>query len=136
MKEKNIAIIRIIAGVISLLWASFWIFYGLFSGLPEGGGFSGFLYHVPNALPGIAMLISSAIAWRCATVGGVLLCVESLLIVVGYPLLFYSRTPITTIIYIILGMGIPPMFSGLLFVVSGKLCRRYQMSLNPYSSDD
>ena len=136
MNEKNIAIIRIIAGVVSLLWAAFWIFYGLFSGLPEGGGFSGFLYHAPNALPGIIMLISAAIAWRCATVGGVILCVESLLIVVGYPLLSHSKTHITTIIYIILGMGIPPMFSGLLFIVSGKLCKRYRMSMNHYSSSD
>ncbi len=124
MTSTNLVTKRIsrVARVLALVWACWWTFFMLASG--AGGGFKGVLTNAPNALPGLVFLISVAIAWKWEAVGGIVLMVESLLILIVYPLFVRGELPLSGIIFVMLTLGLLPLVAGILFLVSWQRTRR------------
>jgi hypothetical protein len=108
---------RWMARGLSLVWAGFWVFFGVASGIGERGKPMEVLIH--TAVPGLIFLVSALIAWRWEAVGGVLLVVEGLVVAVGYPLMA-RHFPLSTKIFIELTMATPPLVSGLLLLSAWK----------------
>jgi hypothetical protein len=104
--------IRKIARVLTILWASGWILFGLSSALSEGMTPSGVLLHA--ALPGLIFLLTTIIAWRWELIGGKLLMFEGLLILVFFPVIAAGSIPFGGILYVILTMALPPLGAGFL----------------------
>lgn len=104
--------IRKIARVLTILWASGWILFGLSSALSEGMTPFGVLLH--TALPGLIFLLTTIIAWRWEMIGGKLLMFEGQCILVFFPVIAAGSLPIDGILYVILTMALPPLGAGFL----------------------
>jgi hypothetical protein len=113
---------RLIARVLSLLWAAFWVWFGVASGIGEGLTAAGTLMH--TAAPGLIFLGSALLAWRVELVGGIGLIAEGLLVCVAYPVMASGRFPPQTIFFVLLTMGAPPLIAGLLFLLGWRRSRR------------
>lgn len=100
--------------ILGLVWAGWWIFFGIASGIVEGLDFVGVLIH--TALPGLIFLASVMVAWRWKAIGGIVLIVEGLSILIALPIAF-TGFPLLTIV---LAMGLPPLIAGVLFVLSWR----------------
>lgn len=73
----------------------------LLSGAEQcGGGLRGILRNAPNALLGLFFLVSVAVAWKREAVGGIVLILEGLLILIGYPMLVRDKFSLSGIILI------------------------------------
>lgn len=115
---------------LSLIWAVFWTWFGLDSGIGEGGKPLEVLLH--TAVPGLVFLGSALMAWRWEPVGGVLLLLEGLIVLIGYPLLTqHSRMPLSAKIFVELTMALPPLVSGILFLTASRRAAHGQMGLSP-----
>ncbi len=108
--------IRKIARVLTILWASGWVLFGLSSALSAGMTPSGVLLH--TSLPGLIFLLTTIIAWRWEMIGGRLLMFEGLLILVFFPVIAAGSIPIGGILYVILTMALPPLGAGFLLRAS------------------
>lgn len=98
------------ARLIALAWAGWWIFFGLASGIGEGLDWEGVLIH--TAVPGLVFLVLALLPlWR-EGVGGALLILTGLLVAVWYPVMVYGRFPLSTIIFVLLLMALPPFLTG------------------------
>jgi hypothetical protein len=111
---------RYLARALALLWAGWWVFFGLASGIGEGGTPAYVLLH--TAVPGLVFLISAIVAWRWEAVGGVILMLEGVLVLIGYPIVF-GRFPLTTIVFVLLTMALPPLVAGFLFLADWRRLR-------------
>lgn len=105
--------LRYSALILALIWAGWWTFFGLASGIGEGSKPVGVLLH--TAAPGLIFLASAVIAWRWERIGAIVLLVEGALILIGYPLLF-RRFPLSTILFVLLTMALPPLVAGCLLL--------------------
>ncbi|MFH0765407.1 MAG: hypothetical protein V2A61_03200 [Calditrichota bacterium] len=105
-----------VARIITLLWAGFWVWFGLASGIGEGLSFGGILLHA--VMPGLVWLALALAVWRWPKVVGGLLIFAGLAVLVGYPMSFGSRFPLLTIICVELTMALPPLLSGILLVIA------------------
>ena len=76
--------------------------------------------NAPNALPGLALLSSVAIAWRWQLIGGILLVLEAAIIAVVYFMMTYSIFPHSTIIFVLLTMALPPLVAGSLLLANWR----------------
>lgn len=110
--------IRWTARITSLLWASFWVWFGLASGLGEGGGPVAVALH--TAVPGLVFLAMAAMAWKREIAGGYALLGVGLIVAAGYPILFISRLPISAVLMTDAMLALPPLLSGALFIAAGK----------------
>jgi hypothetical protein len=108
--------IRKMARVLTILWASGWVLFGLSSALSEGMTPSGVLLH--TALPGLIFLLTTIITWRWEVIGGKLLMFEGLFILVFFPVIAAGSMPIEGILYVILTMALPPLGAGLMLRAS------------------
>ena len=107
------------ARIIALLWAGFWMFFGIASGIGEGLRLTGILMHV--LLPGLVFLGIALLAWRWETHGAILFMTIGLIVLIAYPILFGGKFPLSTIIFVDLTMALPPLVAGaLLFVAVRK----------------
>lgn len=50
--------------------------------------------------------------------GGIILLLEGLILLVGFPLLTYNQLPFSTIILVMLTLALPPLVAGLLFLAA------------------
>jgi len=107
-----------IARALALVWACWWAFFGLASGLSEGLAPLAVLIHA--AMPGLVFLISASVAWRWQRPGGVLLAVEGIVVLIGYPARTYGRFPPSTIVFVCLTMGLPPLAAGGLLLANWR----------------
>lgn len=65
--------LRYIARGVLLAVAGFWFIFALLSGAGQyGGGFSGIIKNLPNAIPWVVLFIFVYIAWRWEHIGGTL----------------------------------------------------------------
>lgn len=102
-----------IARGLALLWAIWWAFFVLFSGVSERASVAG------NSLliaPGLILLFTAAIPWRWEPVGGAILVIEGLIALIGYPLVAHDRFSSSTVIFVVLAMALPPLVAGALFL--------------------
>ncbi len=119
--RRRINWLRIIPRSLALAWALFWVWFGAASGISEGVGFFGAVKH--TALPGLIFLASALIPWRFPRSGGIILIVEGVLITIAYPIMF-DQFPLTIIMYVLLTMSVPPLLSGILFLLEHRRIRR------------
>ena len=98
------------AHAILILWAGFWTWFGLASGIGEDLDPLGILMH--TTLPGLLFVGITLLAWRWERVGGPTLIVVGLALALIYPLsiggwrVFYP--------FILATMVLPPVVAGLL----------------------
>ena len=114
MAGKSANLLRWIARIIALIWAGFWTFFGVASGLGERLDPAGVFMH--TLLPGLVFLGSAFIPWRWQLWGGIVLILEGLAILIGYPIWAHGRFELNTIIFMLLTMALPPLISGIFFV--------------------
>lgn len=107
MMTRDLA--RLIAGV----WAFFWTWFGMASGIAEGMTIPGTLVHMA---PGLAFTALTWFAFRNEFAGGVALLAISLLMFVYYPL-FAGAGPPGVIAASALLLGLPPLVAGLMFLI-------------------
>ena len=115
-KDKPIHWIRFMAVSLSLMWAGWWSFFGLASGIHEGLSPGGVLIH--TATPGLIFLASALFALLHPMSGGIMLIVEGIFVMVAYPLLVRDTFPTSTISFILVTMALPALLAGFLFVLS------------------
>lgn len=108
---------RNLARILALIWAGFWLFFGLASGLNENLGFLVIFLRI--AIPGLVFFISAIIAWHWGKTGGIILVLQGLLILIGYP---FTSNNISLIgmIGVLLFMVLPPLIAGVLFFVEAR----------------
>jgi hypothetical protein len=104
---------RIAALIIGLIWAGFWTWFGLASGISEGLDVIGIIIHA--IMPGLFFFTTIAVAWKRGVVGGILLIFLGLVVAIGYPLMVVGKFPATTIVAVLITMALPPLMSGALF---------------------
>ena len=109
---------RYVAGALALVWAGFWSFFGLASGIGEGLSLSRVLAHA--TMPGLIFLASSVVAWRTHVIGAVVLLIEGLAVLIAYPVMTYHDFPFSTIVFVLLTMAVPPLVAGFLFISSER----------------
>ena len=112
MKSSTHPALLYSARILAMLWAAFWTWFGLASGIAEGLSPAGVLVH--NAVPGLFFVLLLLVAWRWEPVGGILLVLAGLFIAVAYPLAF--RKPLGITIPTLLTMALPPLLGGILFL--------------------
>ena len=103
---------------LAAVWAGFWIWLGLASGIAEGMSLAGIAIH--TAVPGLLFLLIAAIAWEWQLTGGILLVAISLVVGVSYPLLFHNR-PIAMQLSTAATLALPPLAAGLLLLIHLRL---------------
>ena len=117
MKNLKWLSLRNAARVLAILWAGFWIWFGLASGIAEKLTPGGVLLH--TAVPGLFFVLLLVVAWRWEAVGGALLVLIGLLMAVAYPILF-RRLPALTIFLTDLTLALPPLVAGVLFLLAWR----------------
>jgi hypothetical protein len=115
------AALRYSARIITLVWAGWWTFFGLASGIGEGAGILGILEH--TTLPGLIFLVTAFTAWRWERAGGTALVVMGLLVCIGYPLTTSGQMPSSVVTSVVLTMVMPPLAAGGLFNICGRISR-------------
>ncbi|MCK6562006.1 hypothetical protein HUU39_19560 [candidate division KSB1 bacterium] len=103
---------RTIARCLTLLWAGWWVFFGLSSSFNAGVAPARVLLHI--ALPGLIFLLTAAIAWRWENFGAKLLLWEGLLVFACYPIITWEANTLATILFVMLTMGLPPLLASIL----------------------
>jgi hypothetical protein len=109
---------RYAARALALAWACFWLYFGLASGLSERLSLLGVLRHA--AIPGGVFLITALIAWRWQAPGAALLILEGLVVLIAYPAVFGPRFPLSTVLFVLLLMAVPPILAGILLLAGGR----------------
>jgi hypothetical protein len=105
------------ARAILLLWAAFWVWFGLASGLSERLSPLGVAVHV--AAPGLVFAVITAVAWRWERAAAWLLLAVAAGILYTYNELMGHRGPafVLQVGSILAG---PPLLAGLLFYLSWR----------------
>ncbi|MBI1788708.1 MAG: hypothetical protein HYR60_14315 [Acidobacteria bacterium] len=103
---------------LALVWALFWVWFGLASGIGEGGGFTAVLLH--TAAPGLIFLALALLAIRWQRFGGRLLVGIGALVAIAYPLTFGPRFPWQTVVMVLLTMALPPVLAGILLLAKSR----------------
>ncbi|MBK7177449.1 MAG: hypothetical protein IPH82_09720 [Chloroflexi bacterium] len=101
---------KYIARIIALVWAGWWVFFGLASGIGEGLDPIGVVIH--TAVPGLIFLVLAIIAWLRQDIGGALLVLAGLVIMVIYPLMARGSLSISTILVTMSMLALPPLIAG------------------------
>jgi hypothetical protein len=112
---------RYVAGALALVWAGFWSFFGLASGIGEGLSLGRVLAH--TTMPGLIFLASAVVAWRTHVIGAAVLLIEGLVVLIAYPIMTYHHFPYSTIVFVLLTMALPPLVAGFLFISSARTAR-------------
>jgi ABC-type antimicrobial peptide transport system permease subunit len=106
--KKGANFLRYATRTILLILGILVFFFALFSGADSQEGFvSGIINNSPNALPGLGLLILTAIAWRYELIGGILTTAFGLFLVYFFNFggnNFFPVTFIATILITVLGL--------------------------------
>jgi len=110
-----------IARSLALLWAGWWLFFGLACSISEGAGAVATVVHM--AVPGGVFLAVALIGgwWRRG--GTLLLSVAGIVICVAYPALMADRLPVLGLALATAILGLPPLVAGLLLLFAGRAGR-------------
>ena len=107
----------LIARVLALLWAGFWIWFFVAEGWAWRSPWRVMAFW---SGVGLAFMILALVPWRWETSGGVLLVVASLLIGVGYTIWFTPRVPFTSRAITTLVFSGPPLIAGILLLTHSR----------------
>jgi len=115
-KRPVLYIVRMVFLAIVLLAGLFWTWFGIASGIGEGGGILGTFMH--TLMPGLVMLGITYVAWRWPIVGGVLLIAMG-----GAFAVFFNQFNKLNIF--VLGLVVAPVvLAGLVFLFTKQPPRR------------
>jgi len=114
--SKGQLILRWIAWVILIIWAAFWIYFGVGSGIAEISSL-GFMALIMHLIMPVAILIILYISWRWPAIGGILL-----LLGVGFAWFAFNLNDPKRII-VALVLALPGAVAGVLFVIIGLIPR-------------
>ena len=106
------------ARAISVAWGGFWLWFGLASGIGEGGTPSEVFRHA--LVPGGIGFVTACVAWRWPGIGGKLLVVEGLLMAGIFAIGLLRPPTVSMAVFLTLTLIVPPIVAGLLFL-SGTL---------------
>jgi hypothetical protein len=104
---------RLIARIIATLWFGFWAFFGIASGIGEGG--SNFIFHL--IFPTLICAIILFIVWRWEKVGAIIMIAFGVLFAVVYPFWAAGRLKLASIIPTEIIMVLPLLISGFLLIL-------------------
>lgn len=107
--------VRPAAWTIILLVTAFWLWFGIASAVGERLGAGNWLAHL--LVPGGLLVATAVVAGRWPAAGAALLIAEGLVVAVGYPLTFGQRFPVSTVIFVLLTMAVPPVVAGALLLI-------------------
>ena len=105
------------ARLITALWAFFWIWLELSSGLGKGLTPGGVLLHA--TIPCFFFVLFFFLAGQTAFLAGWLFVSISIFIATAYPIAFPHQT-VNAIVFVLLTMALPPFTAGLLFLVDWR----------------
>jgi len=107
--------LRSTARSLSLVWAFWWIFFASANAVGERFSQQAVLIFAFFLL---IFLGSAIIPQLWEPTGGIILLLEGLILLVGFPLLTYNQLPFSTIILVMLTLALPPLVAGLLFLAA------------------
>jgi len=115
--RQRSAVARTIAWVILVVWAGFWIFFNLASGMAEVDelGIMGLLMHL--IMP-VALVLIMWVSWRWEIWGGVLLVLAGILSVVFFNVTRSSADAISALTLFVL-LVLPALLIGMLLILCG-----------------
>jgi hypothetical protein len=105
------------ARLIITLWAIFWTWFGLTSGLGEGLPPSSLSLH--STFSALVFVLLLLLAWWTTLLSGWLLLLIGILIVAAYPIAF-RHLPLNAVVFVLLTMALPPLTAGLLFLIDWR----------------
>jgi hypothetical protein len=116
--------LNFLARVISGLWAGFWIFFAVGTaasdfnrgGQPSLGGIIFPLLFVA------ALLLLAFTAWRWVKIGRIALPLAGLAVMIGYPLAV-DHFHISTKLFVMMTLGLPPLSAGVLLIAAWRIER-------------
>lgn len=106
------------ARILGLLWAGFWLFFGIASGVGENLQLSGIIMHI--LFPGLVFLGIALLAWRWPNHGVFVFLLIGAFVLIGYPVMMH-HFPLSTIIFMELTMALPPILAGILLFLSTRM---------------
>ncbi|RJP72928.1 MAG: hypothetical protein C4524_15440 [Candidatus Zixiibacteriota bacterium] len=95
------------------VWFGFWAWFGIASGIGEGG--SNLIFHL--IFPVLVFALPVAVVWKWEFAGALLLTALGLVIAVGYPFMFHNLLP-WVIVTTDLMLALPPLAAGILLLLS------------------
>jgi len=110
---------RTLARIIAALWFGWWAFFGIASGLAEGGG--NLIFHL--IFPILIFAVLLLVVWRWELVECILMILLGLIVAIAYPLPIGQNFPTTTSIFMELTMALPPLLAGLLLIAARRKSR-------------
>lgn len=120
MTAQKGKILLLVARILALGWAAFWLLFGVASGLGEGLRIGGILMHI--VLPGGVFLGIALLAWRWPNHGVFVLEAVGVFVLVGYPVVM-RHFPSSTIIFVELTMALPPIAAGIMLLLAHRYLR-------------
>ncbi len=102
--------LRIIARIVALAWAAWWTFFVWVTVASEGFPNNGL---VAATILTVVFLGSALIVFRSERIGGLLLTVEGILVLIGYPQVTPGM-PSATVTLVLLTLALPPLIAGTL----------------------
>ncbi|MBN2289342.1 MAG: hypothetical protein JXQ83_08415 [Candidatus Glassbacteria bacterium] len=111
---RSATLVRWSARILALVWAGFWTWFGLASGLGEGLDPLGVFMH--TLLPGLVFLAAALAAWRWEAAGSAGLLLMAVLALVQFPFARQSFGLAT--------ITLPPVIAAVLFILGRWLSRR------------
>ena len=104
---------KILARIIIILWAGFWVFFAVATILGEPYSGVGLLACVFFSL---LFIISALVPFRWERAGAYLLITLGVVFLIAYPLRMAKRMPLLTVLFVILTLATPPIISGILLL--------------------
>jgi hypothetical protein len=112
----------VVARVIATVWAGFFVVFGALLGVVEGDNGPGPIVH---ALPGLVFAGGALLAWRYPVLGGsVLLAIGACVVVLVAYWTVTASGPMSTLMFSLVLMALPPIMAGALLVAVGVLARK------------
>lgn len=107
---------RSLAKALALVWAFWWVFFGVAYAIRQKFSQQAVLVLLlfPLLFLGSAMLPRF---WQ--RTGGMLLLLEGLIILIGYPWITYGKVPLSALVAVLFMLALPPLISGVLFLAAG-----------------
>lgn len=112
--------LEVAALAVALVWAGWWVFFGVASGIGEGLSPVGVLVHA--ALPGLVFLATVLASAVWPRVGAWVLLAEGAVVLIGYPMLAHGTRHFNaaTIAFVVATMAGPPALAGALLLASRR----------------
>ena len=109
---------RSVAKSLALVWALWWIFFGV--AYAVGQKFSQQAVLVLLLFP--LLFLGSAMLPRFSErTGGIVLLLEGLIILIGYPWITYGKVSLSATFAVLFMLALPPLISGFLFLAARRL---------------